>query len=301
MEEQDLAPRGYVTYGACEMKRVLIYTNQFKDPNGKITKRVSDFFKSKGVAYDVLISDKKRTENHDAEIDHPGYDCILVLGGDGTVLQAAREAWKLDVPIVGVNLGRLGFLTEIEPDKLESSLNRIYMGDFLTQKRMMLRGEIIRKNGEVFSGRSLNDIVITRYGGMNMINLPVYINGQFLHEYKGDGIIITTPTGSSGYNLSAGGPIVEHNADVMVLTSVCSHSLNRASLILSSNDCVEVRVPEDGMWAERQIEFSFDGQVRTLLQKGDVIRIRKSEKSTEFIILNNLSFLENLHNKMGDE
>jgi NAD+ kinase len=87
----------------------------------------------------------------------------------------------------------------------------------------------------------------------------------------------------------------------MVLTSICSHSLNRASLILSSDDCIEVRVPEEGMWAERQIEFSFDGQVRTVLQKGDVIKIRKSEKSTEFIILNNLSFLENLHNKMGDE
>ena len=100
------------------MKRVLIYTNQFKDPNGKITKRVSDFCESKNVAYDVLISDKKRTEDLDAEIDHPGYDCILVLGGDGTVLQAAREAWKLDVPIVGVNLGRLGFLTEIEVDFL---------------------------------------------------------------------------------------------------------------------------------------------------------------------------------------
>lgn len=283
------------------MKRVLIYTNQFKDPNGRVTKRVSDFFESRGVAYDILISDIKRTEDREAEIDHPGYDCILVLGGDDTVLQAAREAWKLDVPIVGVNLGRLGFLTEIESEKLESSLDRIYMGDFLTQKRMMLRGEVIRKNGEVFSGRSLNDIVITRFGGMNMINLPVYINGQFLHEYKGDGIIITTPTGSSGYNLSAGGPIVEPSAEVMVLTSICSHSLNHASLILSADDIVEVRIPEDGMWAERDIEFSFDGHVRTMLSKGDTVRIRKSEKSTEFIILNNLSFLENLHKKMGDE
>ena len=128
------------------MKRVLIYTNQFKDPNGKITKRVSDFCESKNVAYDVLISDKKRTEDLDAEIDHPGYDCILVLGGDGTVLQAAREAWKLDVPIVGVNLGRLGFLTEIEVDKIEDSLNRIFMGDFLTQKRMMRAKQLLRQS-----------------------------------------------------------------------------------------------------------------------------------------------------------
>ena len=178
------------------MKRVLIYTNKHKDPGGTITKRVSDFFESKNVAYDVIISDKKRTEDRGAEIDNPGYDCMIVLGGDGTVLQAAREAWKLDVPIVGVNLGRLGFLTEIEPEKIEDSLNRIYMGDFLTQKRMMLKGEVIRKDGETFLERALNDIVMTRLGGMNMINLPVYVNGQFLHEYKGDGIIVTTPTGS---------------------------------------------------------------------------------------------------------
>lgn len=283
------------------MKRVLIYTNEHKDPDGKYTKRVSDFFTKKGVASDVIISDIKRTEDKDAEIDQgrSDYDCIIVLGGDGTVLQAAREAWRLDIPMVGVNLGNLGFLTEIETSEMEESFERLIVGDYYTEKRMMLRGEVIKANGEKISGRSLNDIVISRYGGMNQIVLPVYVNGQFLHEYRGDGIIVTTPTGSSGYNLSAGGPIVEPSSDVMVLTSICSHSLNHASIILSADDQIEVRIPEDSR-VERPIELSFDGSLRIIIGSGDTVRIRRSEKHTRFIKLNDMNFLETLHKKLGD-
>ena len=283
------------------MKRVLIYTNEHKDPDGAYTKRVMDYFSKKGVASDIIISDIKRTEDKDAEIDQgrTDYDCIIVLGGDGTVLQAAREAWRLDIPIVGVNLGNLGFLTEIETSEMEASFERLMVGDFYTEKRMMLRGEVIRADGEKILGRSLNDIVISRYGGMNLIVLPVYVNGQFLHEYRGDGIIVTTPTGSSGYNLSAGGPIVEPSSDVMVLTSICSHSLNHASIILSADDQIEVRLPDDSR-PDRQIELSFDGSHRVLIGNGDTVRIRKSEKHTRFIKLNDMNFLETLHKKLGD-
>ncbi|MCR4793074.1 MAG: NAD(+)/NADH kinase [Lachnospiraceae bacterium] len=283
------------------MKRVLIYTNENKDPDGEYTRRVSDFFSARGIDQDVIISDIKRTEDKDAEIDQGrmDYDCMIVLGGDGTVLQAAREARRLDIPIVGVNLGKLGFLTEIEPDSMDESFERLISEDYYTEKRMMLKGEVIRANGESIVGRSLNDIVISRYGGMNMIVLPVYVNGQFLHEYKGDGIIVTTPTGSSGYNLSAGGPIVEPSSDVMVLTTICSHSLNHASLILSADDKIEVRMPDiDSI--DRKVELSFDGSFRVLLSKGDIVRIRKSEKYTRFIKLNDLSFLETLHKKLGE-
>ncbi len=284
------------------MRSVLIYTNQNKDPNGEFTKKVSDFFRSEGVSCEVLVSDKERTQDKDAEIisGRRGYDCIIVLGGDGTVLQAAREARQLEIPIVGVNLGKLGFLTEIEPDRLNDSLKRLIHEDFYTEKRMMLKGEIVRKNGEIITARSLNDIVICRYGGMNMITLPVYVNGQFLHLYKGDGIIVTTPTGSSGYNLSAGGPIVEPSSDVMVLTSICSHSLNHASLILSADDVIEVRLPDTVQDDTKKVECSFDGCIRFMLEKGDTVKIRKSEKYTEFIKLDDLSFLETLHKKLGD-
>lgn len=283
------------------MKKVLIYTNKHKDPDSTVTRRVSDYLDKNGVSSNVLISDLVRTEDKDADLElKPGeYDCIIVLGGDGTVLQAAREARELEIPIVGVNLGRLGFLTEIEPDRLEESLERLIKGDYYTEKRMMLRGEVIRKNGEVITSRSLNDIVISRYGGMNLITLPVYVNGQFLKDYIGDGIIVTTPTGSSGYNLSAGGPIAIPTSDVMIMTSICSHSLIQASIILSAEDKIEVRIPEDDAHF-RPAECSFDGSIRVLLEKGDTVRIRKSEKYTDFIRLNDLSFLETLHKKLGD-
>ena len=283
------------------MKKVLIYANKYKDPDGKITKRVSDYLDKNGVAWSVIISDLDRTEDKDADMGlKPGeYDCIIVLGGDGTVLQAAREARELEIPIVGVNLGRLGFLTEIEPDKIENSLERLIKGDYFTEKRIMLRGEVVRKNGEIITSRSLNDIVISRYGGMNLIKLPVYVNGQFLKDYLGDGIIVTTPTGSSGYNLSAGGPIAIPTSDVMIMTSICSHSLIQASIILSAQDKIEVRIPETDE-SFRPAECSFDGSIRVLLEKGDIVRIRKSEKFTDFIRLNNLSFLETLHKKLGD-
>ncbi len=283
------------------MKKVLIYANKHKDPDGVITKRVSDHLEKNGVEWNVIVSDLLRTEDTNADMGlKPGeYDCIIVLGGDGTVLQAAREARELEIPIVGVNLGRLGFLTEIEPDKIEDSIDRLVRGDYITEKRMMLRGEVIRKNGEVITSRSLNDIVISRYGGMNLITLPVYVNGQFLKDYIGDGIIVTTPTGSSGYNLSAGGPIAIPTSDVMIMTSICSHSLIQASIILSAQDKIEIRIPESDEQF-RPAECSFDGSIRILLQKGDVVRIRRSEKYTDFIRLNNLSFLETLHKKLGD-
>ncbi len=283
------------------MNKVLIYTNKHKDPGETITSRVRKYLEGSGIDVDVLMSDIDRTEDKNAEIDHASsYDMIIVLGGDGTVLQAAREAWKSDIPIVGVNLGKLGFLTEIEPSKLEESLDRLVKGDFFTEKRMMLCGEVVKKSGEKIVSRSLNDIVISRYGGINMIELPVYVNSQFIHAFKGDGVIVSTPTGSSGYNLSAGGPIAEPLSDVMLLTPICPHSLYHSSLILSAADSIEIPIPESIGGTNRQIELSFDGSIRMLLEAGDKVVIRKSEKNTDLIRLSNVSFLETLHRKLGD-
>lgn len=283
------------------MNKVLIYTNKHKDPDEVITSRVRTFLEKEGIETDVLLSDIKRTEDKDAEIEQrSGYDLIIVLGGDGTVLQAAREAWKSDIPIVGVNLGKLGFLTEIEPSKLEESLSRLIGGDYYTEKRLMLCGEVIKKNGERTVTVALNDVVISRYGGMNMIELPVYVNSQFIHAFKGDGVIVSTPTGSSGYNLSAGGPIAAPLSDVLILTPICPHSLYHSSLVLSAKDTIEVPVLSRNDGSEQQIEVSFDGKHRMLLEAGDRVIIGRSEKSTDLIRLSDLSFLETLQRKMGD-
>ena len=284
------------------MRHFLVYTNRHKDKNLVLTKKICDYLRQKGQKATVKTEEgdfKERisTDTDDIPADIPrDVDCMIVLGGDGTVLQAARETKKLHIPIIGVNLGTLGYMTEIEPANLKESLDRLIAGDYEQESRMMLNGKAYLSDGRTEEGWALNDIVITRSGSLQIIQFNIYVNGQFLNDYKADGMIITTPTGSTGYNLSAGGPLVEPRAKLIVLTPICPHSLNQRSIILSPEDVIaqgrEGRI--------QTVEASFDGTHVIPLETGDRIRIVQSEKITEFIQLNQVSFLEVLHKKMSD-
>lgn len=288
------------------MKHFLIYVNRYKDKNLHTAKRVCDFLQLKGQRVTIRTMDVERggksvAGQEDISGDIPGnVDCMIVLGGDGTVLQAARATMMLSVPMIGVNLGTLGYMTEIELSGLEEALERLIAGDYVQESRMMLKGRITFLNGDVREDWALNDIVISRSGSLQIIRFAIYVNGQFLNHYHADGMIVTTPTGSTGYNLSAGGPLVEPGAELMVLTPICPHSLNQRSIILSSKDIIEIEIPECREGREQTVEVSFDGSHVTLLRTGDKIRVAKSEKVTEFIRLNQVSFLEVLHRKMQE-
>jgi len=234
---------------------------------------------------------------HDIPLD---VDCMIVLGGDGTVLQAARETKKLHIPIIGVNLGTLGYMTEIEPINLEESLDRLIAGDYEQENRMMLNGRVLFADGRNEEGWALNDIVISRSGSLQIIKFDIYVNGQFLNNYSADGMIVTTPTGSTGYNLSAGGPLIEPRAQLIMLTPICPHSLNQRSIVLSPEDVIEIEIPESREGVPQTVEANFDGSHVIPLCTGDKIRIVRSEKMTEFIQLNQVSFLEVLHKKMKE-
>ena len=223
---------------------------------------------------------------------------MIVLGGDGTVLQAARLTKKQHVPIIGVNLGTLGYMTEIETSVLEESLERLISGDYIQESRMMLNGRISFLDGTVREDWALNDIVISRSGSLQIIKFNIFVNGQFLNEYSADGVIVTTPTGSTGYNLSAGGPLVEPGAKLIMLTPICPHSLNQRSIILSSEDIIEIEIPKCREDRSQIVEASFDGSHAMPLRTGDRLRIVRSEETTEFLKLNQVSFLEVLHKKM---
>lgn len=225
---------------------------------------------------------------------------MIVLGGDGTVLQAARMTKELRIPIIGVNLGTLGYMTEVEPGNLEESLERLIAGDYVQESRMMLKGRIDFAKGSEAEGWALNDIVISRSGPLQIIQFNIFVNGQFLNHYSADGMIVNTPTGSTGYNLSAGGPLVEPSARLIMLTPICPHSLNQRSIILSSEDVIEIEIPERGDGRAQTVEANFDGSHVIPLQAGDRIRIVRSEETTEFLRLNQVSFLEVLHKKMQD-
>lgn len=283
------------------MKHFLIYTNKNKDHNLETTERIRKYLEAEGQKVSVLVKGPDRKVKTDGETQEiaEDVDCILVLGGDGTVLQAAREPKKNHIPIIGVNLGTLGYMTEIEPSNLEEALKRLINGDYKQEARMMLNGKVYLPDG-VEEGWALNDIVISRRGSLQIIRFNIYVNGQFLNDYSADGMIVTTPTGSTGYNLSAGGPIIEPKAKLITLTPICPHSLNRTSIILSPEDVIEIEISEGKEGQIQTMDANFDGSHTVEMRTGDRIRIAQSEKITEFIQLNQESFLKVLHKKMNE-
>ncbi len=281
------------------MKHFLIYTNHHKDVDGKTTKRIAEYLTSKGQAV-TLITDEEGCHFKEEDIPQDAY-CMLVLGGDGTILQAARDNKTARVPLIGVDMGTLGYLTEIEPSSVEEALDKLIAGDFHMESRMMLKGQVYRDGEMILEDQALNDIVISRCGSLKIVKLKVYVNGQFLCEYSADGVIVTTPTGSTGYNLSAGGPIIEPKAQLLLLTPICPHTLSARSIILSADDVVEIEIPEGKEGQNQEIGANFDGTGMVSIYAGDRIRIVKSEKTTEIIQINKVSFLEVLHKKLSDK
>lgn len=288
------------------MKHFLIYTNHHKDKDLVMTRRIQGYLETKGQRCTVKLKEADwkccpEPDTNEGDTTLPlDADCMIVLGGDGTMLQAARDTKKRHVPLIGVNLGTLGYMTEIEPDNLEEALEQLIQGDYEMESRMMLNGKCYLENGCTEEGWALNDIVISRSGSLQIIKINIYVNGQFLNVFNADGVIITTPTGSTGYNLSAGGPIVEPKAKLIMLTPICPHTLNQRSIILSPEDVIEVTIPEGREGQEQIVEASFDGSKKVTLRTGERIRIVKSDKTTEIIQLNQVSFLELLHKKMSE-
>ena len=230
----------------------------------------------------------------------PQVDCIIVLGGDGTLLQAAVDLAELDIPFLGINMGTLGFLTEVNKDGIKSALEKLIREEFTIEKRMMLLGRSYEAETVKDETRALNDIVITRRGSLQIINFNIYVNGQLLHRFHGDGVIVATPTGSTGYSLSAGGPIVGPKAELILLTPICPHSMHNRSIVLSSKDRVTVEIESSRDGETQEVEAIFDGCHKVLLRTGEKIEIRKSKKTTGIVKLSQVSFLEVLHRKLSD-
>lgn len=267
------------------MDRFYVITNQSKDKMLKTTQRLRQYIEKRGKVC-ILASDGKHIPEDT--------DCVLVLGGDGTLIRAARELRSCKVPILGINLGTLGYLAEVEVQYIESAIDRLINGEAASEARMMLRGTIEGKREDV----ALNDIVVTRLGALRIIHFNIYVNGELLNSYQADGVIISTPTGSTGYNLSAGGPIVEPTASMIVITPICSHALNTRSIVLSAEDEIVVEI---GKGRDNQIEeaaVSFDGEETIAICTGERIAIRKAEDTTTLLKLSKVSFLETLRKKM---
>lgn len=282
------------------MKHFLIYTNIHKDEDLTMTSHIRTFLETRQCTVHVL------TEETDAGCEDvcrgipKDLDCILVLGGDGTMLRAVRDVKELHVPILGINMGTLGYMTEVEPEHIDEALEQLLRGEVEYEERMMLTAVLQTPGKEDERQWALNDVVIARKGSLQINDYNIYVNGQFLKRYSADGVIITTPTGSTGYNLSAGGPIAAPTTKLMMITPICPHTMYQRSIILSSEDEIVVEIPEGRTGKMQETEVSFDGSGHRAMCTGDRIVITKSQQEVVFLKLNKISFLEILSRKMSE-
>jgi len=284
------------------MKNFFVITNPSKDRELKDTERIRDFLTNAGCNCRVCVNYRTEGEKEKpGRLKIPGdTECILVLGGDGTLIEAARDTVDVDVPLMGINLGTLGFLAEVEKAGIEHALTLLIEDRYVIEKRMMLDGRLFRENRCLEYSNALNDIVITRCGSLQIIHYHIYVNGQFLNEYNADGVIISTPTGSTGYNMSAGGPIVEPKARLIVVTPICPHTLNTRSIVLSAEDEVVIEMASGKKDVPVRAEVNFDGGHMRELYQNDRVVIHKSERTTGIVKISQASFLEVLHKKMSE-
>ncbi len=200
-------------------------------------------------------------------------EMIIVLGGDGTLLSVARQVWNRDVPILGVNLGGLGFLTEIHLEELYSVLDSVLRGDYQTDERDVLSASVIRQGARIVEFIVMNDAVINKGALARIIDLETTFNGQYLNTFQSDGLIISTPTGSTAYNLSAGGPIVYPSLHTLIITPICPHTLTNRPIVIP--DDVEVQVLLKSR--QQEVILTLDGQQGFPLEYEDVVEVKKAE------------------------
>ncbi|MEW9669626.1 NAD(+)/NADH kinase [Ammoniphilus sp. 3BR4] len=228
---------------------------------------------------------------------HRHVDVLFVLGGDGTLLGFARELCMYDIPILGINLGNLGFLSEAEPENLPLAIDKVLSGDYYLEERMMIQSELVREGKVIERYHALNDICIAKGTFSRIIECATYVGEQFVATYNGDGIIISSPTGSTAYSLSAGGPIVTPYINVILLTPIAPHSLSARPMILSANQ--EVRVVLGS--THDDMGLTIDGQIGKKLNIGDEIVLKKSPFVTTLIKWKESNFYEVVRKKlMGD-
>ena len=278
------------------MNNFCIVTNRSKDTDLEYTHHIRNYLEERGkkvvIAESSKIRDDEITGGEFKSTIWEEADLCIVLGGDGTMLQAARSAAYLDIPLIGVNLGTLGYLAEVEKNGIDDALDRILSGNYEIEERMMLYGS---KDGK--GTYALNDIAITKYSSISSIGYNIYVNGLLLCSYKADGIIVSTATGSTGYNMSAGGPIVEPSAKAILITPICPHTINSRSLVLSSKTKIEVEIATIKDNVSPKVVASFDGSGIIDLTAGERIEIERSTKTTKILRLNKVSFLEVLGKK----
>lgn len=284
------------------MDKFLIVTNRDKDKDLKITRDIQEYLESKGkdchLAVPLEGNDLLETGFTDVTQLQEDVECVIVLGGDGTFIQTVRDFAGLDIPMVGVNLGTVGFLAAIDVDSLYEGLDALIDGKFTVQHRILLGGEVYRNGRRLQKSIAFNDIVVACAGFSRLVELKIYVNNQLLDIYAADGVIVSTPTGSTGYNLSAGGPVVFPETQMMIITPICPHSLSARSVVVPSNAKIRIEVGRRRKTQKEEALITYDGQLVRELESGDVVEVVQAAVQAPIINIRQKNFCDILRDKM---
>lgn len=281
------------------MKGIGLIPNWRKKNTSLVVEKIKSFFGQKKFSLKVAASGQADFYSSVSLAEqlnewYERLDVIIVVGGDGTILRVARDLACWNVPVLGINLGHKGFLAEIEVEQMERFLQYIVTGQYDFQERMMLEAWLRRGDKELGNYLALNDIVVARGPFSRIIKIDAFINADFMESYSGDGVIIATPTGSTGYSLSAGGPIINPTMELFVITPICPHSLYNRSVIVDRNDTMKLRVDSRNV----QVVLTVDGQVRFALEDDDQITVRRAAQKVKLVCFHDNSFYRLLHQKL---
>ena len=274
----------------------IIFKHNF-EPAKRECQRLKDWFTEKGIGVytEEMASRSSSSQNLQEKTSIPdSVDWVIVLGGDGTLLGAARKVGRYGLPILGINLGGLGFLTEIPSKMLYKNIERLIAGQIAVETRLMLQARVLRDNEEKCSFSVLNDVVINKGALARIIDLRVSIDGRFLTTFRADGLIISSPTGSTGYNLSAGGPILYPDLEALIVTPICPFTLTHRPIILPDTSVIEIKMGENS----QEVTLTFDGQVGFDLMDNDSVIVSKSEEKLKLIKSPDQDYFDILRTKL---
>lgn len=284
------------------MDKFLIVTNRDKDKDLKITRDIQEYLESKGkdchLAVPLEGNDLLETGFTDVTQLQEDVECVIVLGGDGTFIQTVRDFAGLDIPIVGVNLGTVGFLAAIDVESRYEGLDALIDGKYTVQHRILLGGEVYRNGRRLQKSIAFNDIVVACAGFSRLVELKIYVNNRLLDIYAADGVIVSTPTGSTGYNLSAGGPVVFPETQMMIITPICPHSLSARSVVVPSNAKIRIEVGRRRKTQKEEALITYDGQLVRELESGDIVEVVQAAVQAPIINIRQKNFCDILRDKM---
>lgn len=283
------------------LKTIGITINRDKPKAPTITRQLLQLLEQKGSTVYVEPETAVQLERPELGLALERFpyevDLIFVLGGDGTLLGVARQFAAFHLPILGINVGHLGFLSESEPHDLSTAVDRVLAGDYYIEERLMLEAELVRHGQVVEKGIALNDVGIAKGSFGRMITCTVWMDGMFLGSFSGDGLIVSTPTGSTAYSLSCGGPIVYPGIQTLLLTPICPHTLTSRPMVLPAEATIEIQVTA----THHEMGITIDGQLGYGLKTGDHVRVRRSPHNTLLIKWQERSFFEVVRKKLQGE